>query len=64
MVSRKPYAICFHCGSRLEKSELEYDDYIEMTEKERHTYRVNYRKRLELYRMKLDGLLQEEPVVR
>lgn len=62
MVSRKPDAACFHCGAHLEKSGLEYVDYMEMTEKERNTYKENYKNRITLYQEKLDEMLTEQPV--
>ena len=59
MVSRKPDAICFHCGSTLEKCELEYATYMNMTEVDRNIYKDNYKKRMLLYG---DKMLQAQPI--
>ena len=64
MVSRKPNAMCFHCGARLEKSDLDYNVYIQMTEQDRSTYRENYKKRMLAYHEKLNNVLQGETVIR
>jgi hypothetical protein len=53
MVSRKPDAICFHCGTVLEQCDLEYSNYMNMTEKERSEYKENYRKRIMMYNEKI-----------
>lgn len=53
MVSRKPDAICFHCGDRLEQTDIEYGAYMNMTENERNTYRENFKKRMLMYKDKL-----------
>ena len=63
MVSRKPDAVCFHCGSSLDKCELEYIEYMNMTEIERNTYRENYKKRIQLYRDKMEAMFQEQPII-
>lgn len=62
MVSRKPDAVCFHCGTMLEKCDLEYITYMNMTEDERNLFKENYRKRVKLYSEKLDVLCQENRV--
>jgi len=62
MVSRKPDAVCFHCGTTLEKSELEYITYMNMTEEERDIFKENYTKRVKLYQDKLNTLLLENRV--
>ncbi len=58
MVSRKPAAICFHCGAKLEKTELDYNEYIHMTEQDRNTYKENYKKRMLKYHEKLNQVLK------
>lgn len=60
MVSRKPDAVCFHCGSTLEKSELEYVEFMNMTEEERNTYKQSYKNRMQLYHDKIEQMLQEQ----
>jgi len=62
MVSRKPDAVCFHCGTTLEKSELEYITYMNMTEEERDIFKENYTKRVKMYQDKLNTLLFENIV--
>lgn len=62
MVSRKPDAVCFHCGFALEKSEIEYVEFMNMTEEERNTYKENYKNRMQLYQDKMDQMLQEQKV--
>lgn len=64
MVSRKPDAICFHCGSTLDKCEIEYMEFMNMTEEERNTYRENYKKRMQVYHDKMDNMLQEQPIIK
>ncbi len=49
MVSRKPDAICLHCGERLEQCDFDYGVYINMTENERNEYREKYKKRMLAY---------------
>jgi hypothetical protein len=58
MVSRKPDAICFHCGTVLEHCDIEYATYMNMTEDERENYRNNYKKRILHYNNKLTTLLR------
>lgn len=53
IVSRKPDAICFHCGMTLQQCELEYVTYMNMTEDERNEYRNNLKNRILMYRDKL-----------
>jgi transcription initiation factor TFIIIB Brf1 subunit/transcription initiation factor TFIIB len=53
MVSRKPDAICLHCGEVLDQCEIEYGAYINMTENDRNEYRENYKKRMTLYNDKM-----------
>lgn len=64
MVSRKPDAVCFHCGSPLERCELQYVEFMEMTENERNTYRENYKNRIKIYRDKMDKMFQEQPIIK
>ncbi len=64
MVSRKPDAICFHCGSHLDRCELEYVEFMDMAESERNTYREAYKKRIQEYRDKMEALLQEQPIIK
>lgn len=59
MVSRKPDAICFHCGSILERCDIEYMDYMKMSEDERNTYKDNFIKRMKLYQEKMDDVLND-----
>lgn len=53
MVSRKPDAVCLHCGTVLDRCELEYGVYINMTEDDRNEYKENYKKRMMLYSDKI-----------
>jgi len=62
MVSRKPDAICFHCGTTVEKSDLEYITYMNMTEIERDVFKEKYKNRINLYQEKLDALFLEKQV--
>lgn len=58
MVSRKPDAICLHCGTRLDKCDVEYTDYIDMSEKQRDVYKEKYKQRIQLYFEKIDEVIQ------
>lgn len=49
MVSRKPDAVCLHCGMRLHKSDLEYADFMNMTEEERNLFKEKYKSRMISY---------------
>ena len=49
MVSRKPDAVCLHCGTVLDQCELDYGAYMNMTENDRNEYKENYKKRMMLY---------------
>ncbi len=60
MVSRKPTAICFHCGNALEKCDVEYDTYINMNEEERRELKNRYKQRMEAYQDKLNHCYQEQ----
>ena len=53
MVTRKPDAVCLHCGMTLELSEIVYGDFINMTEKDREEFKENYKKRMLLYSDKI-----------
>ena len=57
MVSRKPDAICFHCGAPLVKSDVEYSQYMEMTEEERNEYKEKFIARIQQYSSKIDSIL-------
>jgi hypothetical protein len=63
MVSRKPGALCLHCGTQLEKSDIDYTEYVKMTEQERDMYRENYKRRMTAYYEKISTLLQKEQTV-
>jgi hypothetical protein len=56
MVSRKPDAICFHCGYSLVKCDMEYSQYMDMTELERTEYKEKFIARMQQYSRKLDSL--------
>jgi len=43
MVSRKPDAICLHCGTILDQSNLDYRTYMNMTDSERIDYKDIYK---------------------
>ena len=43
MVSRKPDAICFHCGTTLELINVDYETYVNMTEEERFNLKNDYK---------------------
>ncbi|MBB2182835.1 hypothetical protein H0486_08100 [Lachnospiraceae bacterium MD1] len=62
IVSRKPDATCFHCGSSLNKCNLEYIEYMNMSEEERISFKEDYKKRMKLYKDKLDHMLQDKPL--
>ncbi len=54
MVSRKPDAICLHCGSILSKCEIDYQAYVNMNENDRKEYKENYINRMRLYHENLN----------
>ncbi len=60
MVSRKPDAICFHCGAPLVRSDVEYSQYMEMTEEERKECKEKFIARIQQYSNKLDSLLHKK----
>ena len=53
MVSRKPDAICLHCGEMLEQCLIKYGEFINMTEEDRNVLKEECRKRLSLYHEKM-----------
>lgn len=57
MVSRKPDAVCFHCGAPLVKSDVEYSQYMKMTEEERNQCKENFIARMQQYSSKIDSIL-------
>jgi hypothetical protein len=57
MVSRKPDAVCFHCGTVLDKCDLDYITYMNMTEEERIAFKENYKNRVKSYQEKMDTIL-------
>lgn len=59
MVSRKPDAICFHCGSTLDRCNVTYVDFMNMTEEERNHFKEDYKKRIMKYREKMDTLYHD-----
>lgn len=59
MVSRKPDAICLHCGTRLDQCKLEYGAFINMTENDRDEFKENYKKRMRHYN---DAMLQAQSI--
>jgi hypothetical protein len=56
MVSRKPDAICFHCGSPLVRSDVEYSQYMDMTEAQRIEIKEKFIARMQQYNSQLDSL--------
>lgn len=60
MVSRKPDAICFHCGSVLERCDVNYETYMNMTEVERNDMKNNYKARMIAYHNQLNKSYQEQ----
>lgn len=64
IVSRKPDAICFHCGETLHKSDLDYVEYIDMSEQERAKYKENFIKRMKAFQEKIDTMLTEQELTK
>lgn len=62
IVSRKPEAICFHCGAALYKSDLEYVEYADMSEKERARYKEKFIKRMKAFRSMAGDMLAEQDI--
>ena len=60
IVSRKPDAICFHCGSRLHKSDLDYAEYIEMSIPERLKYKEKFTERMKMIKDNMDNMYTEQ----
>lgn len=60
MVSKKPDAICFHCGNRLDKCEFEYRDFIDMSEEQRNLYKERYMNRMLAYQNKINNTTLEK----
>lgn len=46
MVSRRPDAVCLHCGTILEQSNLDYRTYMGMNDMERCGYKDLFKKTL------------------
>jgi len=61
MVSKRPDAVCLHCGTALDICDIDYIDYINMTEKKRNEFRENYKKRIMLYAEKMFDSENEKP---
>ena len=62
IVSRKPDAICFHCGATVYKSDIDYVEYIDMSEQERERYKEKFIGRMKLFQEKVDAMLTEQEV--
>ncbi|NLP15972.1 MAG: hypothetical protein GX379_02870 [Clostridiales bacterium] len=62
IVSRKPDAICFHCGATLHNSEIDYIAYSDMSEEERANYKQKFIKRMKMYNEKINSELKEHEV--
>ena len=62
IVSRKPDAICFHCGERLHKSDIDYVEYIDMSEQERERYKQKFIKRMMAFQDKVGTMFSEQEV--
>lgn len=62
MVSRKPDAICFHCGTVLDQCDIDYSEYINMTEEQRNKYKEQYQNRMKAYYEKMELLNQEDNI--
>ena len=60
MVSRKPDAICFHCGAVLERCDVNYETYMNMTEVERSELKSNYKARMSAYHNQMNNGCQEQ----
>ncbi|MDI9509772.1 MAG: DNA-directed RNA polymerase subunit M [Bacillota bacterium] len=64
IVSRKPDAICFHCGATLYKSDIDYVEYIDMSEQERERYKENFINRMKMFQDKVETMFSEQEVNR
>jgi hypothetical protein len=62
IVSRKPDAICFHCGARLHKSDIDYVEYIDMSEQERAKYKESFIKRMKSFQDKVETMFSEQEI--
>lgn len=60
IVSRKPEAFCFHCGVKLFNSGIGYNEYTEMSEKERERYKQRFINRMLRYQDKIASMFKEE----
>lgn len=60
MVSRKPDAICFHCGAMLDICDIEYSVFVNMQEEERNEFREKYKIRILEYQRKANIINQME----
>jgi hypothetical protein len=60
MVSRRPDAICFHCGSILERCDVNYETYMNMTEVERSDLKNSYKARMTAYHNQMNKSYQEQ----
>jgi hypothetical protein len=60
MVSRKPDAVCFHCGSTLDKCDVNYETFMNMAEEDRIKLKNNYKLRMMQYHNKLNECYQEQ----
>ena len=62
IVSRNPAAMCFHCGAKLNKTDIDYVEYIDMSEQERSKYKESFIERMKLYQDKVDNIFSEQEV--
>ncbi|TAH67243.1 MAG: DNA-directed RNA polymerase subunit M [Anaerolineaceae bacterium] len=62
IVSRKPDAICFHCGATLHKSDIDYVEYIDMNEQERKKYKDKFINRMKMFKEKVEDMITEQEV--
>lgn len=60
IVSRKPDATCFHCGAILFKSDIDFLDYVDMSEDERDKYKKRFIKRIKGYQERTNDILSEQ----
>lgn len=61
MVSKRPDAICLHCGNELDICDIAYIDYINMNQKKRNEFRENYKKRVMLYAERMNNSDNSKP---
>jgi len=64
IVSRKPDAVCFHCGARLFRSDIDYIEYIDMSEQEREKYKEDFVSRMKSYQHRTDSALNEQNMMK